>query len=202
MAYAVLAHISNSTPGTGALGVVLAVGPLLLAAFALGWRSGYRLWSLLGSALAALLVYHYWPALGRHFPWLYLLQQASVYAVLALFFGRSLAPGRVPLCTDWATRLHGPLPPAVARYTRTVTAVWTLFFALIMLTLIGLFLLTDLQLWSAFANFATFPLIVALFIAEYAIRQRVLPGMRHGGILAGVRAFLDSGRSPVAVRRG
>ena len=202
IAYAVLAHLSNSTPGTGALGVVLAVGPLLLFAVLLAWRSGFRAMALLMGALAAALVYRYWPRLAEHYPWIYLLQQAGVYCLLALTFGRSLTGGRVPLCTLWATRVHGPLPPKVVRYTRLVTAVWTLFFALLAATLIVLYALVDLPLWSAFANFGTFPLIAALFIAEYAVRGRVLPDMQHAGILAGAQAFLGFGRETAAARRG
>jgi uncharacterized membrane protein len=199
--YAVLAHLSNSTAGASALGVVLAVGPLLLFAVYLAWRGGYRLAALLTCALAGALIYRYWPLLAEHYPWVYLLQQAGTYFLLALMFGRSLAAGKIPLCTRLATRVHGPLPANVVRYTRIVTAVWALFFALLTATLIALFALAGLPAWSAFANFGTFPLIVALFVAEYAVRGRVLPNMQHAGILEGARAFLGSGDS-AAVRRG
>ncbi|HXQ64764.1 MAG TPA: hypothetical protein VN787_07905 [Steroidobacteraceae bacterium] len=202
IAYAVLAHLSNSTPGASGLGVALAAGPLLVFAVILAWRSTVRLPALLLCALASLLTYRYWPLLAQHFPWLYLLQQVSVYGLLALMFGRSLAAQRVPLCTHWATRVHGPLSPAVARYTRAVTVVWTAFFALITLTLVVLFALAPLPVWSAFANFCAFPLIITLFVVEYAVRNRVLPNMRHAGILAGARAFLTSERDTAAARRG
>ena len=202
IAYAVLAHLSNSRPGAQALGVALAVGPLLVVAVILGWRSRLRVPSLLLCALAGLLVYQYWPLLARHFPWLYLLQQAGAYGLLGLMFGRSLAAGRVPLCSHWATLVHGPLAPAVARYTRTVTVVWAGFFAFISCTLVVLFALAPLPIWSAFANFCTFPLIVALFVGEYAVRGRVLPNMRHAGIFAGARLFLNSERDTAAARRG
>jgi uncharacterized membrane protein len=77
-----------------------------------------------------------------------------------------LATGRVPLCTRWATVVHGPLAPAVTRYTRSVTAAWTLFFALMTTGLIALFLLAPFPAWSAFANFCGFPLIVAMFLGS------------------------------------
>ena len=202
IAYAVLAHLSNSTHGASALGVVLAVGPLLLYVLFQAWRSGRRVPALLMCALALALIYLYWPLLAEHYPWVYLFQQAGAYGLLALAFGRSLTGGRVPLCTRWATRVHGPLPANVARYTRVVTTVWTLFLASLTVTLVALFALVELPVWSAFANFGTFPLIVALFVAEYAVRGRVLPDMQHADILTGARAFLGSGRETTAVRSG
>ena len=42
LAYAVLAHISNSNPNAHALGVVLAVGPLAIALCVFLWRTGQR----------------------------------------------------------------------------------------------------------------------------------------------------------------
>ena len=202
IAYAVLAHVSNSTPGASALGVVLATGPLLLVPVMLAWRSRYRLAALLLVVLAGALVYEYWRVLAQYFPWLYLLQQAGAYGLLGLAFGRSLAPARVPLCSEWATTLHGPLRPAVARYTRAVTQAWTLFFALVTIALLALFVFAPLPVWSAFANFCTFPLVVAMFVGEYTVRRRVLPDAQQTGILDGARAFLDSRRDPAAARRG
>ena len=202
LAYAVLAHLSNSSAGASSLGVVLAVGPLLAGAVFVGWRSGFRRTAVLGGAAVALLIYRSWPLLAAHYPWVYLLQQVGVYCLLALTFARSLAAGRTPLCTGWAMRVHGPLAAPVVRYTRQVTLLWTLVFALLAVLLVALFALVELPLWSALANFGVFPLIVAVFVAEYAVRSRVLPDMQHAGILAGVRAYLGSGRETAAVRRG
>ena len=201
IAYAILAHVSNSDPGARALGVMLAVGPLLAVVLTPTWRSGYRLSSLILGALAGFAMYCYWPVLAEHFPWLYLLQQAGAYALLGFSFGRSLAVGRIPLCTRWATLVQGPLAPAVVRYTRSVTAAWTLFFALMTTTLIVLFVLAPLPVWSAFANFGGLPLIGTMFVGEYFVRGRALPDMQHAGILAGVRAFLGSAPA-AATRRG
>jgi uncharacterized membrane protein len=201
VAYAILAHVSNSSPGASALGVVLAVGPLAALALTLGWRSGYRLATILAGTLVGLGIWRHWPVLAQHFPWLYLLQQAGAYALLGLTFGRSLIADRVPLCTRWAALVHGPLAPAVARYTRSVTAAWTLFFALMTTTLIALFLIAPLPVWSAFANFCGFPLVVAMFVGEYLVRGRALPDAPPASILAGVRAFLGSAPDTAAARR-
>ena len=200
--YAILAHVSNSSPGASALGVVLAVGPIVAFALTLIWRSGYRLPAALFGALAGIAVYRHWPTLAQHFPWLYLLQQAGAYGLLGLTFGRSLAADREPLCTRWASLVHGPLAPAVARYTRSVTAAWTLFFLLMTSMLIAIFVMAPLPVWSAFANFCGVPLVGAMFVGEYVVRGRVLPDMQHASILAGVRTFLGFEPDPAGARRG
>jgi uncharacterized membrane protein len=165
------------------------------------WRGGARLSALLVAALAAVAVARFWPMLAGHFPWLYLLQQAGAYGFLGVMFGRSLAAGRVPLCTHWATLVHGSLPTEAMSYTRRVTAAWSLFFALMTSALIGLFLLAPLPVWSAFANFCGLPLVAAMFVGEYLARGHALPDMQRVSIFDGVRAFLGSAVGSGAVRR-
>ena len=201
LAYAVLAHLSNLNPHAQALGVALALGPLLAAVLVLSWRSGARLAALLLAALAAVALARYWELLAAHFSWLYLVQQAGFYLLLGVMFGRSLLGGRVALCTHWATLAHGPLSPAMARYSRQVTAAWTLFFALLTVAHVLLFLLAPLPVWSAFANFFCLPLVAAMFIGEYLVRGLRLPDIEHAGMLHGLRAFLGS-PGPGVARRG
>jgi uncharacterized membrane protein len=200
--YAVLAHYSNARAGARALGVVLAVAPILGVILLLLLRAGLRLTALLVAALGAAAVARFWPLLSAHFPWLYLAQQAGTYVLLGVVFGRSLLPGRVPLCTHWASQVHGVLRPEVLAYTRHVTVAWTLFFASLSATLLVLFFLAPLPVWSAFANFCCLPLIAAMFVGEYLLRTRVLPEMEHAGIFAGVRAFLGADVQADALRRG
>lgn len=202
IAYAVLSHLSNSGQLPPLAGVVLAVGPVLAAGVLLAARSRYRYAAWLLCAIATLLVVRDSGFLAAHFAWIYLLQQAAAYAALGIMFGRTLTAGRVPLCTQLATLVHGTLPPAAVPYTRAVTAAWAIFFALLTLALIIVFALAPLPTWSAFANFGTFPLIVAMFIGEYLVRIRALPDMPPANIIAGVRAYLDSARHPAAARRG
>jgi uncharacterized membrane protein len=199
--YAILAHLSNSNPRAQVLGVVLALAPLLIAVLVLLWRCGQRVAALLTALLAGATMARYWPLLIAHFPWLYLTQQAGFYALLGVLFGRSLLDGREPLCTHWATMVHGPLSPALSRYTRQVTAAWTMFFALLTLAQVALFLLAPLPVWSAFANFLCLPLVAAMFIGEYLVRGQLLPKLERASIFDGVRAFLGS-YNPGVVRRG
>ena len=50
-------------------------------------------------------------------------------------------------------------------------------------------LFTPLRIWSLFANFCVLPVIGLMFVAEYAVRRRVLPQVPRRGILAAVRVY-------------
>jgi len=200
--YAVLSHISNSKPGASTLGVLLAIGPLLLLAVILALRSRSPAAGLSLCMVGAAVVYEYLPFMTLHFAWLYLLQQSAAYALLSFTFARTLGGGRTPLCTQLARLAHGPLESATERYTRKVTFSWAVFFACMTLALIGLFVFAPIRIWSFFANFCALPLLAAMFVVEYAVRGRALPQMKHGGILEGVRAYLTANADGRAMRRG
>lgn len=199
--YATLAHYSNSNPRGKNLGVVLAAAPPLALALAFAWRSSYRLAALLAGALAAFLLATYWRTAQSIYPRVYLLQDCGVYALLGFTFARTLLPGRTPLCTQWAIVVHGALPAQVARYTRSTTAAWALFFAVITLTSLVLFQFAPLTLWSAFVNFVTLPLVVLMFVGEYAVRRRTLPPAHRTGLLQSVRVYFNSSRYSAAQRQ-
>lgn len=199
--YATLAHYTNSDPRAKSLGVVLALAPLLVLALGFAWRSPYRLPCLLLAGLAAVLLVIHWRTLEGNFPLVYLVEECGVYALLSFTFARTLARGRVPLCTHWAHLVHGPLPPAVARYTRNTTAAWALFFALITCASLALYQYAPLRLWSAFSNFFTIPLVALMFMGEYAVRRRCLPAEHRTGLLQSVRVYLDSPRHPTTQRQ-
>jgi len=189
VAYAGLSHYGNSVAKTHDLGVGLALGPVLTVGLLLLWR-GTHLWvALLGAAAAAVLLRHYWPVLEKNFSVVYLLQEGGFYSLMAASFGVSLLGHRVALCTQLADQVHGPLTPQEVLYTRRVTAAWALFFLLITAATLILFLRAPLRLWSLFANFCVLPLIGLMFVAEYAVRRRVLPQVPRRGILAAVRVY-------------
>ena len=202
IAYAMLALLVELLMCASTLGVCLAIGPVLVIAAAIAWRSRFPAIGLMLCTLAAALVYRYLPFMKQHFAWVYLLQQSAAYALLAFTFGRTLSGGRLPLCTRFAIFVHGTLDAAAMRYTRNVTLSWTVFFLCMTFALIGLYALASVQVWSFFANFCTLPLIAAMFAAEYAVRTQALPHMKHSGILVGVRAYLASDGQNRALRRG
>lgn len=192
VAYAGLSHYNNSVAKTHDLGVALALGPVLAAGLALIWRWTQLPAALLAAAAAALLLRLYWPLLERNFSLVYLLQEAGFYSLMAASFGLSLRRHEVALCTRLADKVHGPLSAREVRYTRQVTAAWTIFFLLITLATIALFALAPLRVWSLFANFFAVPLMVLMFAVEYAVRRRVLPQVQGAGLLAAVRVYFAS----------
>ena len=192
--YAGLAHYTNANPRAKSLGAALAIAPPLAVALGFAWRSRYRLPALTVAALVAVLLIMHWRIIEGNFPLVYLCEECGVYAVLSFTFARTLFNGRVPLCTYWANLVHDPLPAAVVRYTRSTTAAWALFFALIACTSLALYQYAPLRVWSAFSNFFTLPLVVLMFIGEYAVRRKRLPLEHRTGLLESVRVYLDASR--------
>lgn len=199
--YAVLVHYSNSHSDAKLLGALLAVAPLIALSIAVAWRSTYRLTAVTLVLFAGALAFSRWKILESNYSLLYLLEDLILYGFLSVTFARSLAKNRMPLCTYWATLVHGPLPSLVARYTRTVTAAWAVFFALIGATSVALYAWASLQAWSAFANFVTLPLVGLMFLSEYVVRRKILPPSHQTGLLRSVRVFLDASRAARLARQ-
>ena len=192
VAYAGLSHYGNTAARTRDLGVGLALGPLLAVALVLVRRWAGP-WAAAGAAAGAVLLLSlYWPVLEKDFSVVYLLQEGGFYSLMAASFGRSLFGQRVALCTRVADKVHGPLTAQEVLYTRRVTAAWALFFGSITAATLGFFLFAPLSTWSLFANFCVLPLIGLMFVAEYAVRRRVLPKAPRPGILAAVRVYFAS----------
>jgi uncharacterized membrane protein len=192
VAYAGLSHYSNTVAATRDWGVALALGPVLVIGFALVWRWTHLPVALLAAAAAAVLLHHYWPAMEKNFPVVYLLQEGGFYSLMAASFGLSLRRHRVALCTQLADKVNGPLTPQELLYTRRVTAAWGLFFLVMTAVTLILFVSAPLRIWSLFANFCVVPLMGLMFVAEYAVRRRVLPQVPRRGILAAVRVYFAS----------
>ena len=192
IAYPVLAHYSTTTAAataTPTLGVVVSLAPSLALLFWLAWRSPRRLAMLLLCASAGVSLWALWGALERNFSWVYFLQHAGTNLMLAAVFGATLEKRRQPLCTRFAEAFHGPLAPEVVRYTRQVTLAWMLFFLSVSLVSAMLFFFSSIEVWSVFANFLTFPLVMLMFAVEYGVRLRKLPHMERHSIMAGILAF-------------
>jgi hypothetical protein len=98
----------------------------------------------------------------------------ALYTSLLVTFGLTLRRGHTPLITGMAHRLHDTLSDEMIRYTRGVTIAWCVFFAVQLLTSIGLFCFAPITAWSVFVNLLDFPLVVTMFAAEYACRLRLL----------------------------
>ena len=122
---------------------------------------------------------------------------AAINLALLSLFGRTILPGREPLVTRFARRIHGVLPPQIERYTRRVTIAWCVFFAMQLATSAVLFT-WSLQAWSLFVNVLSWPLVVLMFVVEYAYRLVACRGFAHATLLQSIQAFADDMRATPA----
>jgi uncharacterized membrane protein len=188
-AYSLLSHYSTSHPQARDLGAALALAPMLAVGLVLIWRWSGVPQALFAAAAAWFLLQHYWPLFTQNFTLVYLIQQCGFYLLMAVSFGRSLWGGRVPLCTQFADRLHGPLTVRDLKYTRSVTVAWVIFFILNLAATFLLFEFAPLRIWSLFVNFCALPLILLMFVAEYAVRSVALPARPRSGLMATLRIY-------------
>ncbi len=189
IAYAGLSHYSNSNPEAKSLATALAMAPMLMLGGLMVWRWNGAVLAILLAAVVVLALHHYWSMLIEEFSIVYLIQQAGFHVLMAWTFGRTLSMGRVPLCTEFADRIHGPLTALELAYTRSVTLAWTLFFIGNLLVTFALFAFAPLRTWSFFVNFVSLPLVLLMFAVEFAVRRRVLPQVQRNGLIATLRIY-------------
>ena len=192
VAYQILAHHAVATPGKHGFGLAMALVPPLAIALVAAARSPRRGWLLPLWALAAAALWAVRTPLAYHFEWGLYLEHVSFNLGMALLFGRTLASARVPLCTQFATMIHGSLTPAVARYTRQITVAWTVFFVAIAAVSTLMFAAAPVVAWATFANYLALPLVGAMFVAEHACRRFALPREPRSGMLDAIRAYRQS----------
>jgi uncharacterized membrane protein len=189
-----LIHVLLSSRAGSPLALLIAIGWTAACAVATSLGSRHRVGGLLLTALGLAVTLWQWGWLEDHVDAVYLIQHAGMHAVLGIWFGGSLLAARngtgLALISRLATRLHGPLPEPILRYTIVVTGVWTGYFLLMAATSCALFVFGSLHAWSILANLVTLPLTVAIFIVEYLVRLRLHPDFEHVSIIEGVRAFM------------
>ncbi len=188
--YALLSHYSNASPNGRTLGAILSYAPVLLIGVFLAWRWASPLIAIALLLSIGALSFYFWPVLERNYELSDLVQQGAVYGLIALAFGRSLSRGQEPLCTQLAAKLHGSLTPEEVAYTRRATFAWTIFYALLAVTIVALFFLAPLRVWSLFVNFVVFGLIALMCVGDHLIRRKVLPGRPRGSLVTALRQSL------------
>jgi hypothetical protein len=95
---------------------------------------------------------------------------ALCYGALLAWFGTSLLPRREPVVTGFARRLNPRFADDMRRYTRRVTWAWCLLFAAEIPASAGLLLWAP-RWWPMFANFGHLLPVLALMLAEAAVRR-------------------------------
>ncbi len=172
-------------------------GPMCVLGVAGLWGDGQRR-SAVGVAVAALALLIACDQGVLAVEWLYLTQHAGVQFALAALFGRTLRPGRQPLISMLAERVHGHLIPSMATYTRGLTAVWTGYFLTVGVLSLLLFTWAPHWLWSLLANVLTPVSLVLMFVVEYVWRYRAHPEFERVPLLEAVRAYQANSRDAAA----
>ncbi len=121
------------------------------------------------------------------------ISHTAIYLSFLLLFAQSLRPGCSALVTDLARRIRGTLSPAMVRYTRTVTKAWCLFFTAQLLTSAILLAWAPPAVWSLYVNLLDLPLILTMFVTEYAVRRLRFRGETHASPAAAIRSFSARG---------
>jgi len=187
--YSFLSHYGTSHPQARDMGAAVALAPALAIGLILIRRWSGAAQAALAAAAAWFLLHHYWLLFTQNFTLVYLVEQCGFYAFMAVGFGRSLRKGRVPLCTQFADKVHGPLTEPELKYTRSVTVAWMIFFLLNVAATLLFFELAPLRIWSLFVYFCALPLVLLMFVAEYGVRHIALPSRPRGGLMATLRVY-------------
>jgi uncharacterized membrane protein len=102
-----------------------------------------------------------------------------VNATLLAVFATSLA--RPPSAVERIARMTQPdLPPHGVAFTRTVTWVWCVFFAVNGAVALATALWASTAVWTLYNGFVAYLLMAALMGGEWLVRRKVLQTVAHG----------------------
>jgi len=111
-----------------------------------------------------------------------------LYLALCAVFAATLRRGEEPMVSRFARAARGGLLPLdLARYTRTLTGLWSAFFALMAAVSLGLALSAPMVTWSLFTNLISYVLLALFFVGEYLYRRSRFRHHEHAGFVEFVR---------------
>lgn len=188
--WALAAHYGSAGGGQPDINAALGALPLAFVAGLLLWRIANRWLRATGVVAVAALLAWLWPQLRENVPLLYYLQHLGTHLALGTLFGRTLlGPGEALITRIARNIFKGKISERKVRYTRQVTIAWTAFFFANALLSTALFLFAPAAVWSVHANLLTGPLVGLMFLAEYLVRQRVLPPEERPSFITAIRAY-------------
>ena len=160
LSYPVLTHAAVTT------GLAYLAWAAWLCIAALVYLSFRGLWGLAGFALLAAA------PLAADTEALLKLPPVIIDLALAVWFGRTLAPGEEPMIGWFARLVRGSeLPPDLASYARFSTVMWTALFVGMAAVAAALAALATPRTWSLFANGIEYLLVGVLFVGEHVFRR-------------------------------
>ncbi|MDH4284337.1 MAG: hypothetical protein OEV35_03375 [Gallionellaceae bacterium] len=171
--------------------VLVGLAPFGAAAVAASWKAKARWPLLLLCAACMVAIAMNLSYLRNHIAWLYFIQHVGAMIFLGITFGSTLGRGHhAALCSRIASFIiPEPLDAAYFHYTWKVTFAWTIYFAASAAISILLFFLAPIEAWSFFANVLTPVFLGAMFVVEYLVRQRLMPGAPSISIIATIQAY-------------
>jgi uncharacterized membrane protein len=188
-AYFAIMYQSAFAVDSGSRTLVLTVLAWQVFAQWIFWNQGQRAISIALSAVC-LPFFYFYQHLGS-IQWVNLIPNSLIYGSLAFMFAKTLAKGQIPLITQLATKIEGPLPAAIARYTRQVTLAWALFFALNVVVSIALYYFVSFAAWSLFSNVYSTPMLIGMFILEFGYRKIRYRHYKTASFSDGMKAFMS-----------
>lgn len=147
--------------------------------------SAYCLFGAMGLYFLAYYIF------SDHFTILYI-PPLLVSLFLVWLFGRSLARGRMALISQVAQAYHGELPPSLALYTRRLTMVWTVYFALFAAGVFYLGFISSESGWSFYINLFNYSAIAVLLVGEYLVRIYRFKDLQHPSFFGFLRLLNDT----------
>jgi uncharacterized membrane protein len=193
VAYLLVSHWLMTAAPASPWNAVIVVGPMLGAASVVAWQRRQRLLAAFAALATAALLVQAWRGHDLPADSLYVCQHVAIHLLLALVFGLTLQAGRESLVTALARRVHGTLTPAMAAYSRKVTAAWTGYFLAMAALSLVLYGAAPFDVWATFANLVTPLAILVMFIGEYLLRYRLHPEFERATLAQAVRAYADRG---------
>lgn len=191
--YLALGYVAAATPHPPGIALWAGFVPMALIALGLLWQLPrvWR-WLALGAWLALVVASIVWlPRYAPHAALIYFVQHAGAMFFLAATFGLTLFGGhRQALCSRIAAHVvSGEMDARYWRYTWQVTLAWTLFFLVVGVASVALFVGGAMQPWAVLASVVTPVAVGLMFVVEYLIRIRVLPGVKHLSVSQTIAAY-------------
>ncbi len=183
LAYALCGHLSvlRSAPALEWASLSALIAGILYPRLRAG---AWRAWLLLAATVAICGVLT-WIEGGRYVMYL---PSVALPAVTLFGFAESLLPGRTALVTRIAAGAQeGPLASALLGYTRSVTWLWTLVIAAVLLFDLYLIVASSREHWSEFANIYIYGILALIFLGEYLYRRIRFRGLQQPGFFDYIR---------------
>jgi uncharacterized membrane protein len=198
IAYPFLVHASIRDGQASSLSLLLVVLPPMLVVTWFLLRAVSRMWKPV--IVAVFLGALYFVTSGQHERIGLIavdgVMHASLNLFLLWFFGRTLFNGKEPLITQISRRVNGEVKPEIAIYTRHVTMAWCIYFAAQVIVSLLLYLFAPLNVWSLFINVLNLPLLILMFVGEFAWRVTHYPHHSRTTILKAIEVYAKDFATP------